>query len=300
MISRSMFGHAFARLFLYAVCPLAVCSLAANGASAADPETVAVGDAGNKADGTGFGAVPYAYRIGKFEVTNEEYTEFLNGVAATDTHGLYDPRMASEQDDENYGGIVRFGTSGSFKYSVKAGKGKWPVNYVNWESCARYANWLSNGRGKGDTETGPYAFKFGSASSPDHKTLAAGKKVTWVIASEDEWYKAAYYDPKKAGGAGYWKYPGKSDDAPRANINTNEPCDVNSFDPSAYGTYCQGGNLWEYNDRQSGDKFGLRGGSFFINDNDGYMSSGIRYDVLSARWPNYGFRIVALGQAESK
>ncbi len=34
------------------------------------------------------GAVDYAYRIGKYEVTAGQYTEFLNAVAATDNYGL--------------------------------------------------------------------------------------------------------------------------------------------------------------------------------------------------------------------
>ena len=42
---------------------------------------------------------------------------------------------------------------------------------------------------------------------------------------------------------------------------------------------------------RSGGKAALRGGSFYLNDNDGYMRSQTRYDVLSAKWPNYGFRV---------
>ena len=40
------------------------------------------------------------------------------------------------------------------------------------------------------------------------------------MTSEDEWYKAAYYDPNKNGvGPGYWLYPTKSDTAPGQNMN---------------------------------------------------------------------------------
>ena len=28
----------------------------------------------------------------------------------------------------------------------------------------------------------------------------------WWLPTENEWYKAAYYDPKKPGGAGYWNF----------------------------------------------------------------------------------------------
>jgi len=72
---------------------LAAGLLAASAASAAlNIDTVFVGDAGNAGDvqvqGT-FGAVSYAYHIGTHEVTNAQYTNFLNSVAATDPHNLY-------------------------------------------------------------------------------------------------------------------------------------------------------------------------------------------------------------------
>jgi formylglycine-generating enzyme required for sulfatase activity len=231
-------------------------------------------------------------------VTNAQYCEFLNAVAKTDSRELYDPRMADE-----YGGITRSGDDGSYTYAVKDGMGKKPVNYVTWESCVCFVNWLTNGRGKGDTETGSYTIENGTVKAPDHAALAAGKTVKWVLPSENEWYKAAYYDPNKAGGAGYWPYPAKGDNVPEANINTGGPLDVGSYAKavSAYGTFDQGGNVWEYNDAQSGDnKVGLRGGSFYINDRADYMLSSTRYDVLSAQWPNYGFRVVALGTPAAK
>lgn len=256
------------------------------------PALTSVGDAGNKADTSGYGAVSYEYKIGKYEVTNEEYCEFLNAVGKSDPNELYDGRMA-----EDYGGITRSGDYGSYSYSVKAGCGKKPINYVTFASCARYANWLTNGQGKGDTESGSYAISGDSIKVLNHAEAAKEKKVKWAVASENEWYKAAYYDPKKAGGAGYWQYPTKSDTAPSANLNSDSPSEAGSFKDvvTAYGTYDQGGNMWEYNDNETDGKYGLRGGSFYINDNEGYMLSFTRYDVLSAKWPNYGFRVVALG-----
>jgi len=272
-------------------------------ARAAAPETVPVADSGNKADTTGYGDVAYEYKIGKYEVTNTEYCEFLNAVAKSDSHGLYDPRMGGRDDrtGEAYGGITRSGWYGKYVYKVRPGAANWPVGYVTWESAARYANWLTNGAAEGsDTEKGCYTFKWGEVKVADHATLAAAEKTTWAIASENEWYKAAYYDAKKSGGAGYWKYPAKSDWPTDANINSNQVRDAGSFPKaaSAYGTFDQGGNLWEYNDNRSGGKVGLRGGSFYINDNENYMRSTTRYDVLSAKWPNYGFRVVALGGSE--
>ena len=61
-----------------------------------------------------FGAVADVYRISKHEVTNDQYTEFLNAVADTDTNGLYNPSMGS--DAHALGGITQSGSSGSFSY----------------------------------------------------------------------------------------------------------------------------------------------------------------------------------------
>ena len=52
---------------------------------------VTVGDPGNATDpSTGYGAVPYTYQMGKYDVTLGQYTAFLNAVATTsDPCGLY-------------------------------------------------------------------------------------------------------------------------------------------------------------------------------------------------------------------
>ena len=62
------------------------------------------------------GAVDYAFRMGKFEVTAGQYTEFLNAVAATDTYGLYNTSMWSD----SWGcKIQRGGSAGSYNYSAR-------------------------------------------------------------------------------------------------------------------------------------------------------------------------------------
>jgi hypothetical protein len=43
-------------------------------------EYVTVGDPSNPPDSSGFGAVDYTFQIGKFEVTQSQYTTFLNAV----------------------------------------------------------------------------------------------------------------------------------------------------------------------------------------------------------------------------
>lgn len=203
-------------------------------ASALTMETVTVGDPGNTGDPlnlnrfTGlydYGAVSYTYAIGKYEVTLNQYTEFLNAVAATDTYDLYHPLMAA---DPNIAGISRSGSSVSFTYAV-IGDGQRPVTYVSWLDAARFTNWLHNGQPTGlqnasTTEDGAYTLNGFAATGLETKNVGA---LYW-IPSENEWYKAAYYDPTK-GGSDYWLYPTRSDSHPGNNIGVL-PNQANFYD----------------------------------------------------------------------
>ena len=118
-------------------------------------DTVSIDDAGNAADGLGHGSVAYSYRIGKYEVTNAQYVEFLNGVDSTGANalGLYNPGMTSA----GTGGIVFDpAASSGQKYEIKPGRGNNPVVLVSWYDSIRFANWIQNGQGHGDTEHGAY------------------------------------------------------------------------------------------------------------------------------------------------
>jgi hypothetical protein len=70
-------------------------------------EMVTVGNAMNAADTTGLGDVSYNYKVGRFEVTNAQYAQFLNAVAPADPNALYNPLMASNVR----GGIAQSATS---------------------------------------------------------------------------------------------------------------------------------------------------------------------------------------------
>jgi formylglycine-generating enzyme required for sulfatase activity len=240
-------------------------------ASAVTIEWTPVGDPGNAPDAaencfaSDCGAVPYPFEISRYEITNAQYVEFLNAKAASDPHGLYSPSMGNDPA----GGIARSGDPGSYSYAAKAGFADKPVNFVTFYDALRFVNWLDNGQGGSDTETGSYTI---TAEGIDANTITRNPDAEVVMPSENEWVKAAYFD-----GATWFDYPAGTDvaivcAAPTAAANranceeqAGGATDVGSYpgSPSPYGTFDQGGNLFEWNEQIVNDEFtrlrGLRG-----------------------------------------
>lgn len=277
-------------------------------------ETVPVGNVGNTADTAahsgnpaGQGAVHYAYNIGKYEVTAGQYAEFLNAVAATDTHELY--YMVMSRTD--YGcGITRDGLSGSYTYSVDSAFVNRPVNFVSFWDATRFANWLHNGQPTGGqdnstTEDGAYTLTPGGISA---NTITRNAGWTWAVTSEDEWYKAAHYNPATSS---YYLYQTSSDTPPgrdMADISGNNansmgtpyPIDSGMYttvagefqnSESPYGTFDQCGNVWEWNEAVLAGMYrGIRGGAFSEYEFNFQSSDRILgYPPIEAS--NYGFRV---------
>jgi formylglycine-generating enzyme required for sulfatase activity len=140
------------------------------------------------------------------------------------------------------------------------------------------------------TETGAYTLSSDGILAYDPTlyiiTITRNPGTTWAVTSENEWYKAAYYNPAAGN---YYLYPTSSDSAPgndmadvshnNANIRTGSgtyPIDsgkyttlVGEFENSAspYGTFDQGGNVFEWNEvnQEASSYLALRGGSLFFD-----------------------------------
>ncbi len=236
-------------------------------------ETVYVGNKDNVGEWSGesyggfganrvCGAVNYNYRIGKYEVTTGQYTEFLNAKATLgDPYSLYSTSM--QDYITGYACHIRRTGSGTesspYVYSVQSSYANLPVNFVGHWGAMRFVNWLHNGQGNGSTETGAYTLNGYTGS--DGRWISRNERARWVLPTEDEWYKAAYYDPNKPDGAGYWDYATRSNTAPgqdMADVSGNNANYTPSPSPdcatvvgefqnsaSAYGTYDQNGNVFE-------------------------------------------------------
>ena len=249
---------------------------------------VTIGNPGNPPDvdfsnGSGAqGTVNYIYQIGKYEVSNTEYAAFLNAKAKTDPNTLWDGGMK----------ITREGEDGSYTYTVQEGYEKSPVYFVAAVDAMRFINWLNNGgREVSDTETGSYTFTGYNAVGPRNP----GARI--VLPNEEEWYKAAYYDPTKNGTGGYWLYPTRTSDPNLLNYDTppgNQhslcflspsggppdvcPEDIFPLASSYYGTFNQAASVWEWNElRFPGQARPRRSGGSWGN-NSARVASSVRAD----------------------
>ena len=173
----------------------------------------------------GYGKVDYNFYIQKYPVTNDEYKNFLNIVdpCGLNERRLYSPLMMIETQ----GGITH-NASNEYgqKYDIKINMGNKPVVCIDWFRAARLANWIHNGANQSSsTENGAYNLS-------NHTFLdrsSDGSNSCW-IPKENEWYKAAFYDPTKTGSSKYWKYATRNDITPSATIKIdnlgNGPCKV--------------------------------------------------------------------------
>ncbi len=283
-------------------------------------EWAQIGNAGNAADPqTGYGAVAYNYAISKTEVTNDQYTESLNAVdpTAANTLDLYNPEMASIS-----GGIEASGATDGARYVAQTGREQNPVTFVSFFDAMRFTNWLHNGQGSGDTETGAYTIGTGV----DEVRSTSAK---YWIPSEDEWYKAAYHDALAGTAGTYFDYATGSDSFPVSDQPGDNPAAVNYYNDdnlrngfndgyavsgskimpyttnpftdvgayteaaSPYGTFDQNGNVWEWIENElviGTDIRVFRGGS--VND----FSDDLRADLrvisdASTEYDSVGFRV---------
>lgn len=177
------------------------------------------------------GSVSYAYRMGKYEISEQmiDKANALGGLAiTTDDRGPYKPATS-----------------------------------VSWYEAAQFVNWLNTSTGNTP------AYKFDASGNfqlweptdpgYDPQNLYRNQMAHYFLPSIDEWYKAAYYDSQ----LGVWyDYPTGSNNIPDGidfvgdpdfdavfadGAFNAEPKDIMNVGVlSPYGTAGQGGNVAEW------------------------------------------------------
>jgi hypothetical protein len=168
------------------------------------------------------GSVGYEYGIGEVEVTVEQYVAFLNTV---DPFGRNQAGLYSE--NESGTAWPRFG---QIDYSALARAGRhytaaapeWndkPYGFANFLRAARFDNSVANGKvlARRSSSAGGFDYvtykvllsrRSGTGMYDMHKRAPVRTHASgFVIPSQNEWIKAAYYDPKGGGKYSYWQYP---------------------------------------------------------------------------------------------
>jgi formylglycine-generating enzyme required for sulfatase activity len=247
---------------------------------------VNIGNAGNAADTTGYGAVPYQYRVGTYEITQDAITKATASGMANVTAGAW--------------------------------TGSQPAADISWYEAAAFVNWLNTSTGKTaayDLAWDGSAWSMNLWSSGDAwqlggENLYRNKDAFYFLPSENEWYKAAYYNP---GGSNYFLYPTGSDTAPTAvasgtNAGTAVYDGVASFPAivdsagglSPYGTMGQGGNVFEWNESAfdgsnslSSEDRAFRGGGWDFSE--GFLRSSSRFlGGVAGEVGSIGFRVASV------
>lgn len=276
--------------------------LAATSASAVTIDWTTVGDPGNPVDplNNRYGRVDDVYNMSKYEVTNAQYTEFLNAKdpAGTNSLSLYVFITGSTKSID----LNSTAAPGS-KYAVIAGKENKPVAFISWLSAARFVNWLNNGQGNGDTETGAYTM---TPSDPFALGVVRNPGAKIFLPTADEWYKAAYYDPTTQT---YFKYATSSSTPPIPVPPPGGPNSANflsavgqvtdvgayTFSSSPYGTFDQSGNLYEWMETSLPSKTRLTGGGGYHSP-DFFLSPLIFPHDFDASYlhDDVGFRVASV------
>jgi formylglycine-generating enzyme required for sulfatase activity len=255
-----------------------------------------------------FTGVASNYRIGKFEITNDQWSKFKTAYGTVNGSPFW------AYDDNPYWTGMNV-----------------PTNNVSWYEAAQFVNWLNTSNGHqaaykftGTRGTGDYTFVPWEVTDAGYNPSNPYRNSNsfYFLPTEDEWVKAAYWngvslhtyatkdgstpaewisnggtnsDGQAAGWNYGYAYPNNSD-------TTDQPWDVTAgYSPEELnGTYDMMGNVWEFlespyksGNYSSRSTYGIRGGSYY--DGNSYLASTYRLsgDPVD-EYLSTGFRVASV------
>ncbi len=215
------------------------------------------------------GAVPYSYEIGQYEVTAKQYVSFLNAVDPDGSNDqlpwtgitLYDNRF-SPIENPYQGQIIQLSHASKGQHYALANE-NWADKPMMWANMFQYLyfiNALSNGEIVAEKTTrakSPEGFNVklstkyvrfsddilsGAYNLNDYNYPYAQRQNTsgFVLPSENEWVKAAYYaGSQTSNGTPYYYYPTGSNQAPAA-LTSSYWASANGADGSSVNVNSKG------------------------------------------------------------
>lgn len=253
---------------------------------------------------SGYGIVNNAYRMGTKEITNDQWDKFKANVGGTVTG--------------SQGGY----SSNSFFTGTNV-----PTDSVSWYEAAQFVNYLNTSTNHqaaynftGTQGTSNYTLttwdSADAATNADGtKNLYRNKAAFYVLPTENEWVKAAYWN-----GTTLQEYATKSGETLHQGNGTNGgwnyydngyaispygPWNVGSGSQELNGTYDMMGNVWEwmespYSDTNygAGSWRGLRGGDW--NYSSDVLPASYRDNYYPAdEGDSIGFRVASVPEPGS-
>jgi formylglycine-generating enzyme required for sulfatase activity len=198
------------------------------------------------------GGVKDTFGIGEFQITVSQYVTFLNTADpdGKNLRQLYEDHM-NPTVWPKYGAIAYssgapFGQHYSVAYPEWAQK---PFNFGDFRRGAQVVNSLFNGKVLSKTSSTAGGFKYitykvrlsprteqgmyDMSSKTPMRTASSG----FVLPSNNEWVKAAYYDPKHGGTDSYWLYPTGPFNQPNVAVLNPTTGDVTNATKQPLATY---------------------------------------------------------------
>ncbi len=169
------------------------------------------------------------YRIGVYEITNEQWTKFRNSY-----------------------GLVVGSPSSAYNESPYWMDPHVPTNNVSWYEVAQFVNWLNTSTGHtaaykfiGTQGTSGYSLDVWDAVDAWGGTnLYRHKDAYYFLPTEDEWVKAAYWNETNLQ---TWATVGDIEPTQSGwNFGSPDPWDVGSGSQELNGTYDMMGNIMEW------------------------------------------------------